>query len=137
MPQTKEHILLARQVGVPSLVVFLNKCDMADPDFAGIGRNGSARIADQIRIPRDDIPIIRGSALMALEDKNPELGHDAILKLMEAVDNFIPQPARPKDRPVLMPIEDVFSISGRGTVVTGRCRTAASSKSARKLKLSV
>ena len=120
MPQTKEHILLARQVGVPSLVVFLNKCDMADPDLLELVEMEVRELLTKYEFPGDDIPIVRGSALMALEDKNPELGHDAILKLMEAVDNFIPQPARPKDRPFLMPIEDVFSISGRGTVVTGR-----------------
>ena len=120
MPQTKEHILLARQVGVPSLVVFLNKCDMADPDLLELVEMEVRELLTKYEFPGDDIPIIRGSALMALEGKNPELGHDAILKLMEAVDNFIPQPARPKDRPFLMPIEDVFSISGRGTVVTGR-----------------
>ncbi|MCX8505596.1 MAG: elongation factor Tu [Alphaproteobacteria bacterium] len=120
MPQTKEHILLARQVGVPSLVVFLNKCDMADPDLLELVEMEVRELLTKYEFAGDDIPIIRGSALMALEGKNPELGHDAILKLMEAVDNFIPQPARPKDRPFLMPIEDVFSISGRGTVVTGR-----------------
>ena len=120
MPQTKEHILLARQVGVPSLVVFLNKCDMADPDLLELVEMEVRELLTKYEFPGDDIPIVRGSALMALEGKNPELGHDAILKLMEAVDNFIPQPARPKDRPFLMPIEDVFSISGRGTVVTGR-----------------
>jgi len=120
MPQTREHILLARQVGVPALVVFLNKCDMADPDLLELVEMEVRELLSSYQFPGDDIPVIKGSALMALEDKNPELGRDAILKLMEAVDAYIPQPERPKDRPFLMPIEDVFSISGRGTVVTGR-----------------
>ena len=121
MPQTREHILLARQVGVPALVVFMNKCDMVDdPELLDLVEMEVRELLSSYQFPGDDIPIIRGSALMALEDKNPELGHDAILKLMEAVDTYIPQPERPIDKPFLMPIEDVFSISGRGTVVTGR-----------------
>src|SRR6201986_2498454 len=121
MPQTREHILLARQVGVPALVVFMNKCDMVDdPELLDLVEMEVRELLSSYQFPGDDIPIIRGSALMALEDKNKELGHDAILKLMEAVDSYIPQPERPFDQPFLMPIEDVFSISGRGTVVTGR-----------------
>jgi len=121
MPQTREHILLARQVGVPALVVFMNKCDMVDdPELLDLVEMEVRELLSSYQFPGDDIPIIRGSALMALEDKNKELGHDAILKLMEAVDAYIPQPERPIDQPFLMPIEDVFSISGRGTVVTGR-----------------
>jgi elongation factor Tu len=121
MPQTREHILLARQVGVPALVVFMNKCDMVDdPELLDLVEMEVRELLSSYQFPGDDIPIIRGSALMALEDKNKELGHDAILKLMEAVDSYIPQPERPIDQPFLMPIEDVFSISGRGTVVTGR-----------------
>ena len=121
MPQTREHILLARQVGVPALVVFMNKCDMVDdPELLDLVEMEVRELLTSYQFPGDDIPIIRGSALMALEDKNKELGHDAILKLMEQVDAYIPQPERPIDKPFLMPIEDVFSISGRGTVVTGR-----------------
>jgi len=121
MPQTREHILLARQVGVPALVVFMNKCDMVDdPELLDLVEMEVRELLSKYEFPGDDIPIVRGSALMALEGKNPELGAKAILKLMEAVDSYIPQPARPKDKPFLMPIEDVFSISGRGTVVTGR-----------------
>ncbi|HUN52321.1 MAG TPA: elongation factor Tu, partial [Candidatus Sulfotelmatobacter sp.] len=121
MPQTREHILLARQVGVPALVVFLNKVDMVDdPELLELVEMEVRELLSSYQFPGDDIPIIRGSALMALEEKNPELGEQAVLKLMEAVDAYIPQPERPKDRPFLMPIEDVFSISGRGTVVTGR-----------------
>jgi len=120
MPQTREHILLARQVGVPALVVFLNKCDMADPDLLELVEMEVRELLSSYQFPGDDIPIIKGSALMALEDKSPELGEEAILKLMEAVDAYIPQPAREVDKPFLMPVEDVFSISGRGTVVTGR-----------------
>jgi elongation factor Tu len=121
MPQTREHILLARQVGVPALVVFLNKVDMVDdPELLDLVELEVRELLSKYEFPGDTIPIIRGSALMALEDKSRELGHDAILKLMDAVDSFIPQPDRPKDKPFLMPIEDVFSISGRGTVVTGR-----------------
>ncbi len=121
MPQTREHILLARQVGVPALVVFMNKVDMVDdPELLDLVELEVRELLSSYQFPGDKIPVIRGSALMALEDKNPELGKQAILKLMQAVDESIPQPERPKDRPFLMPIEDVFSISGRGTVVTGR-----------------
>jgi elongation factor Tu len=121
MPQTREHILLARQVGVPALVVFLNKCDMVDDaELLDLVELEVRELLSKYDFPGDDIPIIRGSALAALEDSNKDLGHDAILKLMEAVDKYIPQPERPKDKPFLMPVEDVFSISGRGTVVTGR-----------------
>jgi elongation factor Tu len=121
MPQTREHILLARQVGVPALVVFLNKCDMVDdPELLELVEMEVRELLSSYQFPGDDIPIVKGSALMALEDKNPELGNDAILELMKAVDAYIPQPERATDRPFLMPIEDVFSISGRGTVVTGR-----------------
>src|ERR1700744_4338083 len=121
MPQTREHILLARQVGVPALVVFMNKCDMVDDaELLDLVEMEVRELLSKYEFPGDDIPIIRGSALMALENKDPALGHDAILKLMEAVDSYIPQPERPIDQPFLMPIEDVFSISGRGTVVTGR-----------------
>jgi elongation factor Tu len=121
MPQTREHILLARQVGVPALVVFMNKVDMVDdPELLDLVEMEVRELLSSYQFPGDDIPIIRGSALAALEGKTPEIGRDAILKLMEAVDSYIPQPERPKDQPFLMPIEDVFSISGRGTVVTGR-----------------
>jgi elongation factor Tu len=121
MPQTREHILLARQVGVPALVVFMNKCDMVDDsELLDLVELEVRELLTSYQYPGNDIPVIRGSALMALEDKNPELGEQSILKLMEAVDSYIPQPARDKDKPFLMPIEDVFSISGRGTVVTGR-----------------
>jgi elongation factor Tu len=121
MPQTREHILLARQVGVPALVVFMNKVDMVDdPELLDLVELEVRELLSKYEFPGDDIPIIRGSALMALEEKNPALGEQAILKLMDAVDAYIPQPERPKDKPFLMPIEDVFSISGRGTVVTGR-----------------
>ncbi|MEG3153367.1 elongation factor Tu [Sphingomonas sp. RB1R13] len=124
MPQTKEHILLAKQVGVPTMVVFLNKVDQVDD--AELIELVEMEIREELSkrdFDGDNIPIIAGSALAALEDKNPEIGHDAILKLMEAVDSWIPQPERPLDKPFLMPIEDVFSISGRGTVVTGRIET--------------
>jgi len=121
MPQTREHILLARQVGVPALVVFMNKCDMVDdPELLDLVEMEVRELLSSYQFPGDDIPIIRGSALMALENKEPKLGHDAILELMKNVDSYIPQPDRPIDQPFLMPIEDVFSISGRGTVVTGR-----------------
>ena len=119
-PQTREHILLARQVGVPSLVVFLNKMDLADAELVELVEMEVRELLNKYKFPGDTIPIIKGSAVAALEGKNPELGRDAILKLMEAVDSFIPQPERPIDKPFLMPVEDVFSISGRGTVVTGR-----------------
>src|SRR5471032_979694 len=121
MPQTREHILLARQVGVPALVVFMNKVDMVDdPELLDLVELEVRELLTAYKFPGDKIPIVRGSALCALEGREPAMGHDSILKLMEAVDSYIPQPDRPKDRPFLMPIEDVFSISGRGTVVTGR-----------------
>ena len=121
MPQTREHILLARQVGVPALVVYMNKVDMVDdPELLDLVELEVRELLKSYQYPGDDIPVVRGSALMALEDKNPEQGEESVLKLMEAVDSYIPQPARDKDKPFLMPIEDVFSISGRGTVVTGR-----------------
>src|ERR1700735_3069298 len=121
MPQTREHILLARQVGVPAIVVFLNKCDMVeDKELLELVELEVRELLNKYKFPGDTIPIIHGSALCALEGKNPALGHDAILKLMDAVDATIPQPERPLDKPFLMPVEDVFSISGRGTVVTGR-----------------
>jgi elongation factor Tu len=121
MPQTREHILLARQVGVPALVVFMNKVDMVDdPELLDLVELEVRELLSKYQFPGDTIPIIRGSALMALEDKDPKLGEQAILELMKAVDASIPQPHRPKDQPFLMPVEDVFSISGRGTVVTGR-----------------
>jgi len=121
MPQTREHILLARQVGVPAIVVYLNKVDMVDdPELLDLVELEVRELLSSYQFPGDKIPIVRGSALMALEDKQKDLGHDSILRLMEAVDASIPQPKRDRDRPFLMPIEDVFSISGRGTVVTGR-----------------
>ncbi len=121
MPQTREHILLARQVGVPALVVYLNKVDMVDdPELIELVEMELRELLSSYQYPGDDIPIIKGSALMALEDKNPEIGKNSVLELMKAVDDYIPQPERAKDQPFLMPIEDVFSISGRGTVVTGR-----------------
>jgi elongation factor Tu len=121
MPQTREHILLARQVGVPALVVFMNKVDMVDdPELLELVEMEVRELLSSYQFPGDKIPIIKGSALAALENKTPEIGKEAILKLMAAVDEYIPQPERPKDQPFLMPIEDVFSISGRGTVVTGR-----------------
>jgi elongation factor Tu len=121
MPQTREHILLARQVGVPALVVFLNKVDMVDdPELLELVELEVRELLKSYQFPGDEIPIVSGSALCALEDRDPEKGEQAVLRLMEAVDAYIPQPERPKDRPFLMPIEDVFSISGRGTVVTGR-----------------
>jgi elongation factor Tu len=121
MPQTREHILLARQVGVPALVVFMNKVDMVDdPELLELVEMEVRELLSSYQFPGDEIPIIKGSALCALEDREPEIGEKAILALMDAVDSYIPQPERPKDRPFLMPIEDVFSISGRGTVVTGR-----------------
>jgi len=121
MPQTREHILLARQVGVPALVVFMNKVDMVDdPELLDLVELEVRELLTSYQFPGDKIPVVRGSALMALEGKEPKIGHDAILELMKKVDEYIPQPDRPKDQPFLMPIEDVFSISGRGTVVTGR-----------------
>ena len=121
MPQTREHILLARQVGVPALVVYMNKVDQVDdPELLELVEMEVRDLLSSYQFPGDEIPIVKGSALCALEDRNPEIGHDSIIKLMEEVDRYIPQPDRPKDKPYLMPIEDVFSISGRGTVVTGR-----------------
>src|SRR5664279_3649280 len=121
MPQTREHILLARQVGVPALVVFMNKVDMVDDaELLELVELEVRELLSKYDFPGDDIPITKGSALCALEGKQPEIGHDAVLKLMETVDSYIPQPERPVDQPFLMPVEDVFSISGRGTVVTGR-----------------
>jgi elongation factor Tu len=121
MPQTREHILLARQVGVPALVVYLNKCDMVDdPELLDLVELEVRELLSKYEFPGDAIPVVRGSALAAMENTNKELGHDSILRLMDAVDSYIPQPERPVDQPFLMPIEDVFSISGRGTVVTGR-----------------
>jgi len=121
MPQTREHILLARQVGVPALVVYMNKVDMVDdPELLDLVELEVRELLSSYQFPGDKIPIVRGSALFALEDKDKTLGHASILELMKAVDEYIPQPNRPIDKPFLMPIEDVFSISGRGTVVTGR-----------------
>jgi elongation factor Tu len=121
MPQTREHILLARQVGVPALVVFMNKVDMVDdPELLELVELEVRELLSSYQFPGDDIPIVKGSALCALEDKQPEIGEQAVLALMAEVDRYIPQPERAKDRPFLMPVEDVFSISGRGTVATGR-----------------
>jgi elongation factor Tu len=121
MPQTREHILLARQVGVPALVVFMNKMDMVDdPELVELVELELRELLSSYDFPGDDIPIIKGSALCALEGRENAIGHDAILALMAAVDAYIPQPKRDVDRSFLMPVEDVFSISGRGTVVTGR-----------------
>ena len=121
MPQTREHILLARQVGVPAIVVYMNKVDQVDdPELLDLVELEVRELLSSYEFPGDDIPIVRGSALCALEGREEEIGQKSILELMEAVDSYIPQPERPKDRPFLMPIEDVFSISGRGTVVTGR-----------------
>jgi elongation factor Tu len=121
MPQTREHILLARQVGVPALCVFMNKVDQVDDEeLLELVEMEIRELLSSYDFPGDDIPIVRGSALAALEDSNETIGREAITALMEAVDSYIPQPERPKDQPFLMPIEDVFSISGRGTVVTGR-----------------
>jgi len=121
MPQTREHILLARQVGVPALVVFMNKVDLVDDaELIELVELEIRELLSKYDFPGDDIPITKGSAVCALENKRPEIGHDAILELMKTVDAYIPQPERPKDQPFLMPVEDVFSISGRGTVVTGR-----------------
>ncbi len=121
MPQTREHILLARQVGVPALVVFLNKVDQVDDDeLLELVEMEVRELLSSYEFPGDDIPIVKGSALAALEGRDDNIGKEAILALMAEVDAYIPQPERPKDQPFLMPIEDVFSISGRGTVVTGR-----------------
>ncbi|MBE6446210.1 MAG: elongation factor Tu [Alphaproteobacteria bacterium] len=121
MPQTREHILLARQVGVPAIVVFMNKMDMVDdPELLELVEMEIRDLLSSYQFPGDEIPVIKGSAKVALDGGDAKLGHDAIVALMDAVDSYIPQPARPVDKPFLMPIEDVFSISGRGTVVTGR-----------------
>jgi elongation factor Tu len=121
MPQTREHILLARQVGVPYILVFLNKCDMVDDaELLDLVELEVRELLSKYDFPGDDIPIVKGSALCALEDRSPEIGRERVLELMAEVDRYIPQPERPVDQPFLMPIEDVFSISGRGTVVTGR-----------------
>ena len=124
MPQTREHILLARQVGVPAIVVFMNKVDQVDdPEMLELVEMEIRELLNKYEFPGDDIPIVAGSALAALEDRDGEIGVEKIMELMAAVDDYIPQPERPIDRPFLMPIEDVFSISGRGTVVTGRIET--------------
>ena len=121
MPQTREHILLARQVGVPSIVVFMNKVDQVDdPELLELVEMEIRELLSSYQFPGDDIPIIKGSALAALEGRDKEIGEDSIRALLQAVDDYIPQPARVLDKPFLMPVEDVFSISGRGTVVTGR-----------------
>ncbi len=121
MPQTKEHILLARQVGVPSIVVFMNKIDIADPELTDLVEMELREMLTSYGFPGDDIPIVRGSAKLAMDSGDPAAPETAcIMELMDAVDSYIPQPARPKDKPFLMPIEDVFTITGRGTVVTGR-----------------
>jgi len=121
MPQTREHILLARQVGVPAVVVFMIKVDMVDdPELLDLVELEVRELLSKYEFPGDDIPVVRGSALKALEGDKGELGSQSIMKLMEAVDNYIPQPVRDVDKPFLMPVEDVFSISGRGTVATGR-----------------
>jgi len=121
MPQTKEHILLARQVGVPAIVVYLNKVDQVDDkEMIDLVEEEIKELLTSYKFPGDKTPIIKGSALAAVEGNNDEIGKNSIMELMKAVDDFIPQPDRPKDKPFLMPVEDVFSISGRGTVVTGR-----------------
>jgi len=123
MPQTREHILLARQVGVPAIVVYLNKMDQADAELVELVEVEIREMLNEYGFPGDDTPIVKGSALAAIEDGDAALGKDSIIALMEAVDTFIPQPKRDMDKPFLMPVEDVFSISGRGTVVTGRIET--------------
>ncbi|MCX4295348.1 MAG: elongation factor Tu, partial [Prevotella sp.] len=121
MPQTREHILLARQVGVPALVVYMNKVDQVDdPELLDLVEMEIRDLLSSYDFPGDEIPIVKGSALAVLENGDAKIGHDSIIELMKEVDAYIPQPERPKDQPFLMPIEDVFSISGRGTVVTGR-----------------
>jgi elongation factor Tu len=121
MPQTREHILLARQVGVPAIVVYMNKVDQVDdPELLELVELEVRELLSSYDFPGDDIPIVKGSALCALEDREEEMGRASVIELMQAVDDYVPQPERPKDKPFLMPIEDVFSISGRGTVVTGR-----------------
>jgi elongation factor Tu len=121
MPQTREHILLARQVGVPAIVVFMNKVDQVDDaELLDLVEMEIRELLSKYSFPGDDIPVVKGSALAAVEGRNPEIGENAIVELMNAVDSYIPTPAREVDKPFLMPVEDVFSISGRGTVVTGR-----------------
>ncbi len=121
MPQTREHILLARQVGVPAIVVYMNKCDQVDdPELLELVEMEIRELLSAYDFPGDDIPIVKGSALVALEDGDKEMGEESIRALLSAIDEYVPTPERPKDQPFLMPIEDVFSISGRGTVVTGR-----------------
>jgi elongation factor Tu len=120
MPQTREHILLARQVGVPAIVVYLNKMDQADAELVELVEVEIREMLNEYGFPGDDTPIVKGSALAAVEDGDATLGKESIMALMEAVDTFIPQPPRDTDKPFLMPVEDVFSISGRGTVCTGR-----------------
>jgi elongation factor Tu len=121
MPQTREHILLARQVGVPAVVVFMNKCDMVDDsELLDLVEMEVRELLTSYKFPGDQIPVIKGSALKAMEGDVGDMGEGAVLKLMAAVDSYIPQPVRQKDKPFLMPVEDVFSISGRGTVITGR-----------------
>ena len=129
MPQTREHILLARQVGVPALVVFMNKVDMVDDaELLDLVEMEVRELLSSYDFPGDDIPIVKGSALAAVEGREPAIGEDRILELMTQVDAYIPQPDRPIDQPFLMPVEDVFSISGRGTVVTGRMGLRATQK---------
>lgn len=126
MPQTREHILLARQVGVPAIVVYLNKCDMLDdPELLELVELEVRELLSNYDFPGEDVPIVHGSALAVLENGDAQLGRGSILALMQAVDDYIPQPERPKDKPFLMPVEDVFSISGRGTVATGRVERGA------------
>jgi elongation factor Tu len=121
MPQTREHILLARQVGVPAIVVYLNKCDQVDDEeLLELVELEVRELLNNYDFPGDDIPVVKGSALAAIENGDQKLGADSVMELVDAIDNYIPQPERPADKPFLMPIEDVFSISGRGTVVTGR-----------------
>src|SRR5512141_2125466 len=121
MPQTREHILLARQVGVPALVVYMNKVDLVDDaELLDLVEMEVRELLSSYQVPGDDIPIVKGSAKVALDGGDPIIGENSILELMTQVDAYIPQPARPLDLPFLMPVEDVFSISGRGTVVTGR-----------------
>src|SRR4026207_1349840 len=121
MPQTREHVLLARQVNVPSLVVFMNKGDMVDdPEILDLVELEVRELLKKYQFPGDDIPVIRGSALQAMEKPDDAKASESIWKLMEAVDSYIPTPPRPVDKPFLMPIEDIFTITGRGTVVTGR-----------------
>jgi elongation factor Tu len=121
MPQTREHILLARQVGVPAIVVYLNKVDMVDdPELLELVELEVRELLSKYGFPGDEVPIVKGSALAALEGRDDAIGKNSILELMKAVDEYVPQPVREKDKPFLMPVEDVFSISGRGTVVTGR-----------------